>query len=368
MCLNPLFLRILYLTKIAINILRFLVPLFLIFKLILSVYQRIINPKDSEGIKIIRDRIIAAVIVFLVPTIVGLVISFITTVSGTDVNNGLNVCLEFSNLEYIEKLEKKLDDEQLNAYLDESQLNLSEYDRKVEAIRIMVQEQREASIGNYTGNKNNLACNSGSQYNQGLFDMVRQAGAKTRNGVVAAALYLSSHIDVKIPYFWSGGSKPELGVSNKWGCDKKMPSPGTSAQIAGKMYPNGLDCCGFVGWAIVNGGYYTGGDQSNVVPYTRHEVGYFYSLGGISLPNVAVSKAKGKIKPGDIATKYRHVGMVVEVNDDGFKVAEEKGYSNGLIIKEYKYKDTQNGFKYIVQMDKFYANYKKDVAINEIFK
>ena len=368
MCLNPFFLRILYLSKVFINILRFIVPLGLIFKTILDVYKQILNPNDKESLTKIRNRAIAAVIVFIVPTLVNLIISFITKVSDTDINGGLAQCLEFANVEYIEKLEKNLDEEELNGYLDESAEYLTEYQRRVEAIRIMVQESQTPTIGEYQGDKKVIACGSGSQYNEKLFSMVRSAGPKTRNGVVAAAVYLSSHIDVNIPYFWSGGhNKQYVGLNDDWGCGKKMPPPGTSAQIPGKEYPNGLDCSGFVGWAILNGGYYTGSGNQDVVPATRNESGYFTSLGGISLPHVSVSEAKGKIKPGDIATKKGHVGMVVEVSDSGFKVAEERGKNYGLVITDRSY-SSKNGFTFIVQMDKFYENYKKDSDLWETFK
>lgn len=371
MCLNPLFLRIIYLTKVFLNILRFLVPLMLIFKLVIDIYKRVLNPKDDEGLKMIKNRIIAAVIVFLVPTLVGLIITFISKVADGNVNNGLSQCLEFANLENIKTLEEEISEEELAKYINKRNLNLSKYEDRVEAYRALIaSRQVSAGVGEHANNDNPIKCGSGSQYNTGLSNAVRSAGYKTREGVVAAALYLSSHIDVHIPYFWSGGhfhtysgyaDKGDnfIGVPDKWGCSVTMIGKGTPSQTPGKQYPFGMDCSGFVAWAIFNGGYYTGSNEL----YVPTDGSVFGSLGGISLPNVKVANAKGKIKPGDIATKSGHVGMVVEVSDNKFKVAEERGTAYGLVITEHEYKTKSKGFQYIVQMDKFYSGYKSSSSL-----
>ena len=225
-----------------------------------------------------------------------------------------------------------------------------------------------------SNNKNMIKCNSGSNYNTNLYNNVRTAGYKTRNGVVAAGLYLSSHIDVHIPYFWSGGhfhsyngysDKGDnfMGVPNKWGCQVKMAFGGTESQKNGSPYPFGLDCSGFVAWAIFNGGYYTGDKNQEIYISTSSVPG---SIGGIRVSNVSVRNAKGSIKPGDIAYKNGHVGLVVAVSNNGFTVAEERGYKYGLVITEHKY--SKSTFTNIVLMDNFYNNYKKGTSLWNGFK
>lgn len=135
MCINPFFLRVLYYSKIFINVLRFIIPFGLIFKTILDIYKQILNPKDDDGMKKIKNRVIAAVIVFLVPSIVNLLINFISKVSDTDVNHGLYQCLEFADLEHIKDIETEAYKNVMDEWNAERTQGLSEYERIVEAVR-----------------------------------------------------------------------------------------------------------------------------------------------------------------------------------------------------------------------------------------
>ncbi len=375
LCLQPLFLRVLYLSGRILNILRFVVPILLIIKVILDVYKQVINPNNEEGKKHIINRIIASILVFFTPTLIGLLFSFIETVISSNSYNDLKVCQEFANLEYINILEENIEQEKLELYLSERDKNLSAYEQKIEAIRKIVESNKmSAEVGEYANNHNKIACGSGSNYNTGLFNAVRSAGYKTREGVVAAALYLSSHIDVHIPYFWSGGHNHTydnyedkgnnlIGVSNKWGCDVKMKYGGTDKQKNGVAYPFGMDCSGFVAWSILNGGYYTGDSSQKITVSTGSNPSS--SVDGVSVSSVKASSAKGKIKPGDVAFKSGHVGMVVEVHEDYYMVAEEMGYDYGLVVSKVKY---GSRFTDIVLMDNFYNNYKKGVPLWNGFK
>ena len=68
----------------------------------------------------------------------------------------------------------------------------------------------------------------------------------------------------------------------------------------------------------------------------------------------------------DIAFKNCHVGLVVAVSNNGFTVAEERGYKYGLVITEHKY--SKSTFTNIVLMDNFYNNYKKGTSLWNGFK
>lgn len=150
MCLEPLFLRILYLSKIFINILRFAVPILLIFKLILDIYNQVINPGEKEGMTKIGKRIIAAVIVFMVPLFVNILINFISEATDANTNSGLQQCMEFANIEYIEVLETKKYQEQLEKYNQESNDNLSKYEKIVKAVRETVKNNTNIVQTSYT--------------------------------------------------------------------------------------------------------------------------------------------------------------------------------------------------------------------------
>ena len=376
LCLQPLFLRILYLSGRILNVLRFVVPILLIIKVVLDVYKQVINPKDEEGKKHIINRIVASVIVFLTPTMISLLFSFVEIVTSGNSYNDIKVCHEFANLDYINIIEQNIEQEKLELYLSERDKNLSAYEQKIEAIRKIVESNKiiTEGVGEYANNHNVIACGSGSNYNTDLFNAVRSAGYKTREGVVAAALYLSSYINVHIPYFWSGGhdhtydnyedkGDNRIGVPNKWGCNVKMKFGGTEKQKNGVAYPFGLDCSGFVAWSILNGGYYTGDPSQKVLVSTGASPSG--SIDGVRVSVIKALAAKGKIKPGDIAFKSGHVGMVVEVHDNYYMVAEEMNFNNGLVVSKVNY---GSRFTDIILMDNFYNTYKQGVPLWNGFK
>ena len=66
------FLRVVYFLKLAMNILRFVVPIILIIMITIDLYKNTISPKNKDGMKKITNRLMAAVIVFLVPTFINI--------------------------------------------------------------------------------------------------------------------------------------------------------------------------------------------------------------------------------------------------------------------------------------------------------
>lgn len=374
-CMNPLFLRIIYYCKVLLNILRFLVPIILIIKTIIAFYKGILTPDDKEIVSKLKGRIIACIIVFLIPTIINLFMNLISKAMESKIYNGFTECHEFASLDYIKILESMKLEEEEAKYLSEKEQKLAEYDKlKLTLKKINYSNKNSLKVGDSANKGDMIKCNSGSTYNTSLYNNVRTAGYKTRNGVVAAGLYLSSHIGVHIPYFWTGGHYHSysgyqdkgdnlMGVPNKWGCMVKMAFGGTGAQKDGSLYPFGVDCSGFVAWAIFNGGYYTGDQSQEIFINTKSTPS---SIGGVSVSNVSVGSSKGKIKPGDIAWKKGHVGLVVEVSDSGFTVAEAKSYKKGLIVTNHKY--SSSSFTKIILMDNFYSNYKKSSSLWSGFK
>ena len=387
-CLQPLFLRIIYIIGRIINIVKFVVPIVLIIRVVIDMYRHVINPDDSDGLGKIKNKIIASVVVFLTPTIVSLLYSFIEKTIVNYQYSDLTLCREYATPENIKILEDKIKNADLKAYEDKSKQYKDAREQYLASVDLFMKSAKVSQgVGEYANNDNIIKCGTGSQYNTGLMNAVRTAGFKTREGVVAAALYLSSHIDVHIPYFWSGGHTHEykevhgnsyieyndfgdnfIGVSNKWGCNFQIPtykdsSDANRKQKNGTIWPFGMDCSGFVNWAIMNGGYYTGNKNDAVVPSTDATV--FTKLAGVNVDSVKAENAQGKIKPGDIAFKNGHVGMVVEVNDNSYKVAEEQNTAKGLRVNEYSYGKT---FTDIVLMDKFYSEYKSSEPLWSGFK
>ncbi len=375
LCLQPFFLRIIYYVKIILQIISFIVPILLIIKIGLTFYKGLINPDDKGEFKHITGKIIACVIIFLVPTLIKLFMGLVEQIIGVNYYNGVTECYKFANKDYIKVLEKIQLEEAEELYLSKQEQGLANYDKMKLALERVVQSNEQINtVGSNANNTNMIKCGTGSKYNTALYNNVRTAGYKTREGVVAAALYLSSHIDVHIPYFWSGGHFHSyngykdtgtnfMGVSNKWGCDVKMAFGGTGLQKNGVAYPFGMDCSGFVVWSIYNGGYYTG-DESQQLVFSTSSVPS--NIGGIKVSNVSFKNSKGQVKPGDIAYTKGHVGLVVEVSSNKITIAEERGYKYGLVITELSYSSSR--FSHIVLMDNFYSNYQKGKSLWEGFK
>lgn len=367
LCMQPGFLRIIYLVRISLNILRFVVPIGLIIKTSIDLYMKVLNHDEKVVVKNIKSRVIAAVIVFLVPTFINLFMKLVEYAVGFNSYNGVTECWQFADMDYIKELEKNIKEEELIKYLAEKEKKLEKAAQYKLALQKLVESNKiKNEVGNYANNNNTIKCGTGSTYNQGLFNAVRSAGYKTREGVVAAALYLSSHINIHIPYFWSGGhfhsyngyydgGENFMGISNKWGCSVKMSFGGTDNQKDGQKYPFGMDCSGFVVWAIYNGGYYTG-DKNQELKFTTSKL--LTSMGGVKISTSSLKNAKGKIKPGDVLYKKGHVGMVIDVKDNKLIVAEERGYKYGLVVTEIKYSSSR--FTHVYLMDNFYNNYKKN--------
>lgn len=88
---------ILHLIKEVLNIVRILVPIALIAMTTIDITKNVINPDDKDGQKKIMIRAIAALIVFLVPTLIRLSFKLIDwgrNVDGTydNAESGLSSC------------------------------------------------------------------------------------------------------------------------------------------------------------------------------------------------------------------------------------------------------------------------------------
>ena len=69
--------------KIALNAIRLIVPIGLIVMTVLDISKNVINTDEKDSMKKIGNRLIAAVIVFLVPTIVNIIIGLVDVALGS---------------------------------------------------------------------------------------------------------------------------------------------------------------------------------------------------------------------------------------------------------------------------------------------
>lgn len=176
------------------------------------------------------------------------------------------------------------------------------------------------------------------EFNNLIASNVNEAGYGTRAGVVAAAVTLIAELgnnyDVKIPYFYSGGHDAISNYANGvWGAGS------CHTYANGVFYDRcGLDCSGFVSWAVSNGGFNVSITSS----------GGFQNLPGaerVSLQDSAV------LQPGDILETNGHVILVVGIEDNQYVCAEASGKITGVIFSRHSF--NMSGY-WGVKMDGFY--------------
>lgn len=81
--------------KVCLNAIRLIVPIGLVVMTVLDISKNVINPDEKDSMKKIGNRLIAAVIVFLVPTIVNIIMGLVDVALGAgtvDNNNSLVDC------------------------------------------------------------------------------------------------------------------------------------------------------------------------------------------------------------------------------------------------------------------------------------
>ena len=119
----------------------------------------------------------------------------------------------------------------------------------------------------------------------------------------------------KVNYFW-GGKSYVIGWDSRWGTLMKVTSPGNDT--SGTYRPFGLDCSGFLDWALRNAGL--------------HSDGHWYI--GRNLTAVSLANAQ----PGDFALypDASHVGMIVGRNAAGkLLVCHCSSGMNNVVVTEF---------------------------------
>lgn len=217
-----------------------------------------------------------------------------------------------------------------------------------------------------------------------LKDRVNTAGYGTRAGVVAAAIFLGLEFEYRIPYFFESGrlvnhsgarhvdgegryyheglylttanyAELEPGATyvgpKPWGCKLKN---GTSkyGYVAGRMYPNGLDCSGFISWTLLNGGFDVGDVGAGDNTYRDDDL---YDLG--EKRTLTMDMLNGdEIKPGDLIAYWGHMAMVIDRDENNIYIAESLPMTKGVIIKKYTKAKAKQIFVNVMLMDEVYKS------------
>lgn len=139
-----------------------------------------------------------------------------------------------------------------------------------------------------------------------------------------------------------------------WGCPLRNFEDYKPKYKKGSYNSNGLDCSGFVSWAILNGGFDIGdrGAGDNL-----QDDGEINDIGG-KKEDVSVKLIRsGNLKAGDLLGIWGHIAIVAGIDDENVYVAESLWTFGGPVINTYKHEDLRKHFVQAVLLDDLY---KKD--------
>lgn len=214
-----------------------------------------------------------------------------------------------------------------------------------------------------------------------LFDRVEASGYGTRAGVLAAARFITLEFAFRVHYFYENGRlnnyAPYKYVDGEgryyhrgfylneskfselkssfvgpaiWGCDLQNYTD-WGPYVTGKYYPNGLDCSGFVSWALLNGGF----DVGDIGAGENAEHNDLDDLGTkVYITNELMNS--GRVKAGDLIGLNGHMAILAGWDDNNYYIAESLNTTGGVVMTVVP-KDKLVGksiYKYIILMDDVY--------------
>lgn len=216
-----------------------------------------------------------------------------------------------------------------------------------------------------------------------LLDRIIDAGQNTRAGVVAAARFLILEFGYRIPYFYENGRLNNYGNSKKvdgegryyhkglylnesrydnitkkftgpgaWGCKiTQYQDEPTYGFIPRVKSPNGLDCSGFVSWALLNGGFDVGDVGAGDIISRKDDL---YDLGEKNKINNELLNS-GKVKVGDLIAYQAHMAIIVGIDsEDNYYIAESLPNFKGVVVNKYRKEKLNYTFTHIMLMDSVY--------------
>lgn len=257
---------------------------------------------------------------------------------------------------------------------------------QVEVTNLLLSQDKE-----YTINKELLSCNTYTKEENDLIDYILEykinnVGYKTRAGVVEAARFLTINFPYRINYFYENGRGTPYGLKdtvhgegryyNKglyldesrfknieyikngpatWGCN-------IYSNVIGEVQRNGLNCSGFISWAMIQAGFDPGDIGAGITDV------YDYTDTGEKIILTEDIINKNVIKAGDLLHSDRaggHIAIIVGIDESNYYVAEAVWYEPiGVVINTYSKKNIKENFNYVILMDSFY---KKNGKYSELW-
>ena len=259
-------------------------------------------------------------------------------------------------------------------------------DNTIEISNIYVVKGMIKRPNEFNYNKEYLSCNYFTNeenilIDKALEDRINSVTYKSRASVVEAARFLTLNFEFRLPYFYENGRLNNYGgkehvdgegryyhkglylSENKydeltailygpvmWGCPLTniTKANGYGYYVGGK-YPNGLDCSGFISWALYNGGFDVG-DTGAGETYRKDDL---YDLGEKTPISLELLNSD-KIKVGDLIAYSGHMAMIIGINNEHIYVAETLPHLKGVVAKQYTRESAKNTFTHVMLMDSVY--------------
>ena len=235
------------------------------------------------------------------------------------------------------------------------------------------QSGNSPSIGNHANVENTVCLKNQSglrdRYQSELESKIRAAGYNTRNGVVAAAIYISSEIGIRVPYFPGGChsmSCLKKGIPSNLGCQTNVVH---NAHKWPATLPGGFDCSGFTFWAYGMAFGTSSTISSEMHNYSNSSTKVYDPSKGksvsvrverVDITNNNISYIKNLLMPGDLVGTDGHVGMVISTSrlqSEGiYTVAHASSASMQVSVQDYKLAP-KNKWGQVVLMRKFFLKY-----------
>ena len=231
-----------------------------------------------------------------------------------------------------------------------------------------------------------VACNKYSEEEASILDDILKTrielkGVGSRAALVETIRFITLSFKDKIPYFFENGRLEPYGrmkyvdgegryyhkglyLSESKKLDIKASFVGPSiwgcpltnfddlyGWTIGAKYPNGLDCSGFVSWALYNAGI----DVGDIGAGISEGIDDISDLGEMHKLTYEFVNNK-EFKVGDIIGWDGHIALIAGIDDENIYIAES--LSKGVRIATYsyinKYSELYRSYQYINKMDNVY--------------